>query len=685
MSDVYRFKSLKKSAAKVQKQEYNSTSGQDVVNYFLYVGIDYKGQLQMACVAKGFGGSADVSVDPFVLVGLNTAIGVGGSIKVAKQRTIIVSRGPEEVEIGGRVIFIPQPILVNSLIGRYWEGKAQLSIDVGVGFKALVGVGATKEGTGSYAEAKSSVTDEFGQKRSLLSGFEAVGVGASATAGFKAGMGYTYDYFYGEDLYPLSYASKGTARKKIAVILKEGSTKTMLKLDACEFINANVIYFGNKKMNLHGKFLWHTTTKGYEGIIGCLEQPADKAPKKVKETAYLHLKKLRSFSKKGDGTCFLRLSSHKPEGKAGLYAKGTLTAQACVASAGANAEAFAGVIGSYKKAYARYQSRVFTAPYIVRTSRRQEDVKVKTILTTYDSEIIYSTFHLGLDLSLDANFNVLGYSKSLAKNTGLGKGLEKVNKKVQYRPNRLNQIRYKTAIATWVKPEPVAGLKSGKITKKKVNILPDTGVAYGQSFVVGNLKKLFDKYYAPSHGWNEEAVNDSYVKIIAKALRVKKVEDVLKFFKNKDVREHITENLPLDMGVLLEATYRIKGLSELDINMSKDKGTGNYLVQLSSDFGKKLFKKETSKILESIRLRYRKRDLANRDSTLFGLGFKAPIKEIQVGFNIRLERVERAGADCIVDVATVFIEKGLESIASRQASQVPAYEKAVPPAALFCQ
>jgi len=664
MADPYRFRQLKERAAKIQKAQIDKVesrlkqekdlakkeviTGQDVVNYLLYVGLDFKGQMQMAYEARGYGGTAEVSVNPLGLVGLNAEARAAGSIKAAKQRTIIVSRGPTKVQAAR----IPQPILVNSLIGKYWEANAQLSLDVGVGYDFSAEGGPGK-------------------------------VRVQAKVGARAAGGYTYDHFYGEDLYPLSYAKIQSAREKLDVILQEGSTKTMLKREACEFINKKGVPFGVKPIDLHGKVLWHTTTKGHKEVINRLEQLAEKAPESVKKEAEHHIAKLSHFTEKGDGTVFLRISSHKPEGKAEVYGRTEAQVGAGELLAfGAGDELSAGVSGSYKRSHARFQSRVLAVPSYKGLFRHH---KPETILTTYDSVITYSTFHLGRRIKLDATsfgFESIGVKKVITAD------------KKFYEPDSLNKISYRTAIATWRKPvgHREKFIKKEGLWKKpknsrdmflnvhasKVNSLGGTGVAFGRSCVVGTLNIFINNHYNFQEGkWKNGAKEDGYVKKIAKELQVTE-DQVLQFLMHPEVLPNIAYYLPLNAGVLLEATHRIVPLPKLVIKRGTDPDTRKELIQLSPDFGKNLFNEKRE--LESIRLRYRRRDVYNRDSKLFTVGFKVQ----GTGAKISLERVERAGTDGIFDVATVFLHPSLVKLAKGE-SQVPAYEQAVPPAALFFQ
>lgn len=677
--DKYQKALVRQKTVEMGKKEL---SARDVVNYLLYVGLDYKGQIQMASEALGYGGGAEVSINPLGLVGLNTEVGLGDSIKAAKQRTVVVWRGPSNVTMNGVPQRVPEPIVVNSIIGQYWENKAQLSIDVSVGFEASVGVGPTSGGTAPATEAKSFLNNQFGNKETEAPahGYEAVGLVASLKAGFKGEAGYMYDHFYGEDVYPLSFADSDAAKKKLEVILAEGSTKTTIKLEACNFINSNKIHFGNKEINLHPGKLWQRTT-GHKEIISRLKTVSPVAPQRVRTEAKDFINKLEFYDREGDKSCFLRLSSHKPEGKAGLYMKGEAKGTTNIPTIGINAGAFAGVLGEFKQARARFQTMVISG----KGTHAGTGDKTLPVYTTYDSVVTYSSFALGLTLEFDADWNVVGSGRSLSKNTRVGQAMEKLTDKTTWKPDRLNQIRYACAIAFWARPQAgfAKDLTPGGTPKAdRVQALNGTGFAVGLSFSVGNLVKFYENYYnTKTSSWQESSVDATYIKTIAMALGIKNKErgKVLEFLRDPHVYSTIVWFLPLDVSVLIEGTYRPALLPELKATVGLDKEKCEQ-IQLDKEFSLALKPGSTSPpILESIRLRYRKRDVFEKDGNLFTVGFKVG----GTGAKIKLDRVERAGADGIFDVATVFMSEELKRL--HESNPAEAYEKAVPPAALFFQ
>jgi predicted DNA-binding WGR domain protein len=105
---------------------------------------------------------------------------------------------------------------------------------------------------------------------------------------------------------------------------------------------------------------------------------------------------------------------------------------------------------------------------------------------------------------------------------------------------------------------------------------------------------------------------------------------------------------------------------------------GEFQASLATNTSDRLF--AAASTLESIRLRYRRRDAKVNDRKLFKLGFD---KFLGNELKVNIERVDRAGHDAIIDVRTVFLDSELARL---QGSDLPAtYEKAVPPAAIFGQ
>jgi hypothetical protein len=280
-----------------------------------------------------------------------------------------------------------------------------------------------------------------------------------------------------------------------------------------------------------------------------------------------------------------------------------------------------------------------------------------------------------------------------------------------YKPNRLNRMRYRTAIACWVRPkpgidplrQPTAVPKHSRYTDffkegmaVEVDALSGTGVAFGESFVVGNLRSLYARILeAPAsstattpEGLLEElarsgtpktgAVDDAQLCAIAEQLHVPPAK-LLEFLEDEEVRYGVLASRFDPKGaVLLEATFRSTA-PKLNVRCYTD-ADDVFQASLDAATSDTLFGAIGSEP-ESMRLRYRRRDVATNDRTLFKLGFD---KVQGNSLKITLERVDRAGHDGVVDLATVFFDQGLKAL-HEGGDPAAAYAGAVPPAALFTQ
>lgn len=666
-----KFKTL---ATKTKEVENKAITETDVANYLLFNDIQLKGSCCMAYIADGGGVGFETSIDPGkLLFGVGSMeIGIGAQAKAAKGRTVVVYGGSKNLP--GSKTAIACPMILNSMAGISWEGSGKLSFDVGVGVEASVGVAPSSTGTKAQTKVENGFkksSDDEGEPPEF--GVETVCLGASAKVGFEAEGGYTYDYFYAEDIYPLRYDSVVKLRDDLSKVLREGTTEGLYKLQACEFINKNPLYYSKIKLDT---FFGQVSN---DKIIKVLKSPLSKPKPEILEQAEIYINNLENKTAKGMN--FLCISSHKPEGSAGLYGKAEVGASAVVLQGNIGAKISLGLSGSYKRSNARYQTTLETEPTMVSRSSSTPVKKPLLVHATYDSVIIYSTFSIGPNIEADATASVLNKSVSLAEKTGLDKKLEALNDKIKFKPDRLNQMRYYTAIANWARPEPSSSPITGSsIIKKseeiKVDALQGTGYVFGQSVSVANLRKLLAEY-----SYSNDADNppkSTFLSAIAASLGMDKASGpgiLWKAFMEREFYEHLLEDLGLEeSAVLIEATYS-SNLQKLVVERSKLDGVDFF--QLSKSFGKDI--RNSTLTLESIRLRYRKLDSNNDDKTAFSLGFKLA----GTGFKLNLDKVERAGADGIVDLCTLFIPENLKRL--HNSNPAAAYEQAIAPAVLFCQ
>jgi hypothetical protein len=220
------------------------------------------------------------------------------------------------------------------------------------------------------------------------------------------------------------------------------------------------------------------------------------------------------------------------------------------------------------------------------------------------------------------------------------------------------------------------------------------------SFVVHNLRCFYEEHWSEGDGrFDAKAAADKYLKVVAGSLGVPP-EKMLEFLAHGQVASLITQYLPDHLGVLIEATYRVNGVS-VEVTRVKDEA-GNVVAQISPTAAKDVFASQNRQI-ESMRLRCRIGDVTNEDKTRFAVGFRI----LGNGFSIKLQTVDRAGSEGIFDLATVFLHDDLKAAVRKIDVQhlkitgvgdirlhgfsppaedtSPAYERAVPAAVLFCQ
>lgn len=360
--------------------------------------------------------------------------------------------------------------------------------------------------------------------------------------------------------------------------------------------------------------------------------------------------------------CFLMISSHEPSGEAHASAK----AQANVklqglGEADGEVSAAANLEGRYKQSFSRFQT--------VAWGRVTDDRNAVPILTSCDTKIRYSSFSLTGSLKASAKAK-----DELAKKKG--KGWDLVDKKGEYAPTRLNRMRYKSSVVVWTKPPGRAG---------EALVQPGTGLIYGESFVVKNLRKIYEREKDASNFCH---FSDKYIVMIAKTLRVTEGE-LWDFLKDKEVRGHIKDSVfPLEesASLILEAGFRIQPslLKSLHVKFEEQLLGGHEAPVLAAstltDLDERAARADPYERefveLEAFRLRYRKRDHDQTVKGLFKLGFKLGSTELK----IKLDRVEEAGADSIIDLRTVFVRSDLIG-----RKENDAYEYSVPPAILFGQ
>jgi hypothetical protein len=664
------FFQLRKQAIKVQESSFDNKTAKYVpstqktilseaakndaaVHYFLKAGLDYKGQSQCCYEKKGGGLQVNGCIDPGRVLGVfSTELNLSAGFTGSKEVLLIAQRGPFKLD----VFDVPSPVMINSLVGISWEGKASAGVDITVGVKYTVGIikGAKVE---KSWDKKEEVEDQPKiQLQNMGLAFE-----AKVKAGVSAEANYQYQHFYAEDVCPIPFADKIEARETLRKLFTEGSYKAILKKDACDLINGN--RFFNKTVSYDG-FWGHITTKEIISILskGCQHPTMGAATKNKARSLIDSLLCWADADQKPSIPTSLRISSHKGDGKAGLIASASVKANANVVGMEASASAEALTIsGAYKSASVRYQTAYYTSYH--------EPEKAHVVMTQ-DSKIVYKQIvFTPLSVKAGASFNAPFYSKGVEKEKSFSEH------------EILNRMTYTTTTVFW---SSKAKLFQGPLPKSKKNMttfsLPvykGTGISFGGSFELEDLMGFYKYYDSVMEEFLDEEV-DVYFHSIATSLNVE-LEELVKFFMEltKNNQYILLNDLAEANGVktvLLEASFSVT-VDRVDV-ISTVNGK-NELIELAPDTAKKLFEKgANNRKLEAIRMRYRIQDTHNQDSN-FTLGFKV----LGNGLKINLKKVNQAGSEGIVDLTIVWMN-GLSNSGVISSTN---YEQAVPPVTLFCQ
>jgi hypothetical protein len=391
------------------------------------------------------------------------------------------------------------------------------------------------------------------------------------------------------------------------------------------------------------------------------------------------------------GHNFLLVTSHSPAGGAEAFAKVTGSA---VLAGGANGEG--GIALKVACNHARKKSLV--------RFQTQFQASGGPISMTFDSRIAYTRTDVTIGCELThPKVQFIGGKERPAP------GQEKVERLAAKlrRKARFNRMSYRTSVAVWRVPFA----SSFDDTSREVELLCGSGVIFGESFATKNLQASMRKFLVRhaegvksctegaevkfdrvnalkgSDPAVEKMMSDHYLTVMAQSLHVDPAR-LVQFFTDPGVQSLIQDEKTFpeskpgegpNGSVLIEAAFRIEKANEVKATCQLKQAKDGVYVVLASDVPEKMFEKVTasaSASLESIRLRYRKKDFVDDGKSLFKLGMTIAGS----GAAIELRSVDEAGSDAIIDLATVWFHADLIS-----ATGDVAYERAVPAAILFAQ
>jgi hypothetical protein len=707
-----RWKELEQQAAKVKGSP---------AEYLMQSGIDYKGQAQMCHVMNGGGISANVSIDPGKVLGLSAEVGVSAGLKRAKENLLLVQRGPDKIEWAASAESIGKkqsnktPISLNCLQGVQWEGHLGVGFSFGVGAKVGVGGDAGNDKFGKTTSSTNGYNDPETNDPPETS-CEIFSFNAGVEAAFKTEAKGSFEHLYAEDKLPLYFkddksGGKHSAKEFLRVIVDRGDQKALIKNAVCDFINKNPTHFGAASYNNKSIFGGHISSKAlHTQLVNGIEEARRTYATTPSESLELIINKANGWRRlisvfAGEtlpiGMCFLYVRTGKFEVSAGVSASASAKAGALgIHSAEAKVE-IEGPGAAYqgKRSTIRYQNHTMGEPRLA---------------WTQDTTITYNQFNVTL-LKAKAQITdkILGEGIDSADFGTYGKkAAEGVGKEWEV----LNSMNYTSTIGYWQRPKNL----SRPMTKTtNVKALPGSGIVKGKSCLIKNIYENSNSTALAPTKWVIALAKSLHVTpdVLQTFLRSADVKGVLKDLSEqeaavKQVRSRAWEhskNNPTsryfgssnkkkftkefnqnfmvdgigDEALLIEAAFKAPSAMTFEVEQryqaTKVGGfmNGHYEEDHQAKLGKANHEwKLDSAHLQSLRLRRRSQDITNKDKTRFSLGFKV----LGTGFGIKLESVERAGREAIIDYATAWFDNGVMSASSREK-----YESGVPAPVLFCQ
>ncbi len=509
-------------------------------------------------------------------------------------------------------------------------------------------------------------------------------------------------------------------------VFGEKLDKPLIKQEACEFLNS--LNIKNMKVRYKKRSIGRLIGKGHistQKLVNKLENIKDRAdiPDVKKEDAERLIELLKRWGGKTNKPvvktnkyCSLRLWGHKGAADAGANFKIAISREGKSqqkkskgeGSIEAGVSAAASINGSFKMTSFRYQT-----------------LHVDDIVKTQDTIITYKQAGAQLSAELAVGGEGKG-SQGIGSKVNVFKNKEKsISKGKEKKWVFVNQMSYKAAILYWRLIDPSKKALIDSLVKRgavkvlptdfnfsKIQVLDGSGLIFGQSITLGGLLTLKNYVQSSFADIQKDKGKYSYIYLLMQSLGMDFTDDnyqVLKrFVDHLDTFETIDgliENFMVEfakmdglnysslkdddiynkyrkkakcVGVLIEASYTTK-TSVVSIKKNK-----NFIDKLKKSIKHKSKTEEPSLMepndlinelekgkLQSLRLRYRKREISSTEKNIFKLGISVGI----VKTGIALKEAEEVGREGIVDISVYYIDGKLD----------PDSAEAVPPAVLFYQ
>ena len=652
-------------------------SDDEIFDYFMKVGAEFKGQLQSCYDIHGKGVEASVAIDPAQIMLPGTTCSVEASAKATSSKAMLLTLTAHPRQDNDK------PMCFATLLGAYRTLDVSVGVEVGL----------------AVPEVLPEVPDGLAEVASWE---------LEAKVAARADAKYSGEYMHVSDPAPRFYKQdeiRSALRRDFAQVRSGQTSKAKAKQDACAFCNANKGSFGEASHetffggHIGSAKLIAQLEKGimavYAKAMKERRQPTSSEARLI-ATAHAHISDLQPFLESFPFReyCSLRVWGHRGEASAGVAASAKFKAEMKVGGAQGLGEGLSGVelgddteletsiderlaagvsvgveakatvvevSGSIKKTIYRYQSLSYLdGP--VSGSKRQ-------LVMTQDTTLTYKQALLN-GLKLEVKTEALANARGHGVEGGVGAELQPAWAKKAY-----NTISYVSAVAYWFSEGDTPVLHG-----------VGSGYSFGQSCSLENILALGTYNARGDLTLKTDAATVAYCKALGRRLRVS-AEQVKSFLEAGGLTmcEALTFDPNLDPGaVLIEASFAAR--PELKWRKTLRGATTKQIDDFrDATIVRAAATRERS--LEAIRLRYRIADAAVRDETKFKLGFKI----LGSGAGIALSSVDRAGSEGVVDLATVWFNDlaRFNGVKSRSdADWLPvteAYERAVPPVALLSQ
>ncbi len=680
------------------QQTTSSPSDSDIDIIFNQInssGLDIKGQHNSAVAKHLKGISMNVSVDvgDLILPGALTLEGkVGGEFKRGKSLLINLETQIYPLSVQNNVYIC---LSIMQGICRDWNVKCNVTAELG--------------------------TTEKIKKINDIITLEKAGYSIDASVGLTVNASYDGEYIYVFDpIYPRWISRSEDVSKKIKSILdcyvfNEAIWKANIKKSACLFLNS----LGEKEISYKKKGIKamppRLIGKGHistQKLIDKLEeiQSLDISDVDKKQAEYF-IELLKRWGGKYKSRkelpailpnkyCSLRLWGHKGD---------------------AGAQAYAGLMLKKKSKQQKNSSKVknktglgveasaSTRIDIKRSSFRYQMLQQGNIVKTQDVVITYKQVGAQLTCSVDGTIFTKG-QKNIKKDSNIYKKKEiEKTKEIGKEWVFINQMSYRCATLYWNysyldtnKKEIIKKLKAQGAVKvlptpkilgnEVISVLPGSGLSFGQSIALGSLEKLSNFSNTKlAILKNKDKQMYNYIISLMKTLGMSICEKDYNMFMSfvneigiliKDLIENFMIELAIVEGYTRKNLLNDKRL--FSTFKEKAKRTGVLLEAIYTTISNNvrinrkgtnpepedLIKNLKKGNLQSLRLRYRTREVSKESKTLFSLGFSVGI----VNVGIALKDAKYVGSEGIIDINNKFFTK-----------LSPNHPKIVPPAVLFYQ